>query len=69
MQVQADDRTLGAAKVLALREPSGTGVRVDSGLFTGTVVGSDYDPMLAKVIAHGRDRADAIARLTPKRKS
>ena len=36
------------------------GVRVDSGLFAGTVVGSDYDPMLAKVIAHGDDRAAAL---------
>ncbi|MFE3546047.1 biotin carboxylase N-terminal domain-containing protein [Nocardia sp. NPDC059177] len=39
------------------------GVRVDSGLLEGTVVGSDYDPMLSKVIAYGDTRADAIARL------
>ncbi len=49
--------------VHALAEPAGDGVRVDSGLRTGTVVGSDYDPMLMKVIAHGSDRAEAIARL------
>ncbi len=47
--------------VVGLREP--LGVRVDSGLRTGTVVGADYDPMLAKVIAHGSDRSDAIRRL------
>jgi acetyl-CoA/propionyl-CoA carboxylase biotin carboxyl carrier protein len=41
-------------------EPKGAGVRVDSGLSKGTVVGSDYDPMLAKVIAHGGDRAAAL---------
>jgi acetyl-CoA/propionyl-CoA carboxylase biotin carboxyl carrier protein len=62
--VYAEDPAHGflptGGQVLALREPSGTGVRVDSGLFTGTVVGSDYDPMLAKVIAHGADRAAAI---------
>ena len=40
-----------------LREPQATGIRVDSGCRAGTVVGSDYDPMLAKVIAHGADRA------------
>ncbi|MGU3437693.1 biotin carboxylase N-terminal domain-containing protein [Actinomycetes bacterium M1A6_2h] len=44
-------------------EPSGPGVRVDSGLRPGTVVGSDYDPMLAKVIAHSADRASALRKL------
>ena len=34
--------------------------RTDSGIYAGTVVGSDYDPMLAKVIAHGRDRDTAL---------
>ncbi|MFF0815703.1 acetyl/propionyl/methylcrotonyl-CoA carboxylase subunit alpha [Rhodococcus sp. NPDC003318] len=46
--------------VVDLAEPSGPGVRVDSGLRVGTVVGSDYDPMLSKVIAHGPDRAAAL---------
>ncbi|MFD5174927.1 biotin carboxylase N-terminal domain-containing protein [Nocardia sp. NPDC058379] len=49
--------------VLALAEPSGPGVRVDSGLSEGTVVGSDYDPMLSKVIARGTTRADALGAL------
>lgn len=49
--------------VLALREPSRPGVRVDSGLAPGTVVGSDYDPMLAKVIAHAVDRPTALREL------
>ncbi|WP_433659534.1 acetyl/propionyl/methylcrotonyl-CoA carboxylase subunit alpha [Nocardia sp. CA-128927] len=49
--------------VLDLSEPEGSGVRVDSGLRVGTVVGSDYDPMLSKVIAHGADRTAAIAKL------
>jgi acetyl-CoA/propionyl-CoA carboxylase biotin carboxyl carrier protein len=46
--------------VLEVINPSGAGVRVDSGIYAGTVVGSDYDPMLAKVIAHGTDRAEAL---------
>jgi acetyl-CoA/propionyl-CoA carboxylase, biotin carboxylase, biotin carboxyl carrier protein len=50
-------------RILALREPAGPGVRVDSGIAAGTVVGSDYDPMLAKVIAHGADRGEALRRL------
>ena len=36
---------------------------MDAGIAAGSVVGSDYDPMLAKVIAHGADRAEALARL------
>ena len=34
--------------------------RNDSGIYPGTVVGSDYDPMLAKVIVHGADRDAAL---------
>lgn len=49
--------------VLDLDEPEGPGVRVDSGLRIGTRVGSDYDPMLSKVIAHAGDRAAALAKL------
>ncbi|GHC62844.1 acetyl/propionyl/methylcrotonyl-CoA carboxylase subunit alpha [Streptomyces cinnamoneus] len=52
-----------AGTVLALREPAGEGVRVDSGLTEGAEVGTAYDPMLAKVIAHGPDRATALRRL------
>ncbi|RDG36733.1 acetyl/propionyl/methylcrotonyl-CoA carboxylase subunit alpha [Streptomyces corynorhini] len=49
--------------VLALREADGAGVRTDSGLDEGTEVGSRYDPMLAKIIAHGPDRPTALRRL------
>lgn len=52
-----------AGTVRSLREPRGEGVRVDSGLAQGTEVGTAYDPMLAKVIAHGPDRATALRRL------
>jgi acetyl-CoA/propionyl-CoA carboxylase biotin carboxyl carrier protein len=50
-------------RVLLLEEPSGEGVRVDSGLAPGVSVGSSYDPMLSKVIAYGPDRATALRRL------
>jgi acetyl-CoA/propionyl-CoA carboxylase biotin carboxyl carrier protein len=49
--------------VLSLKEPSGPGVRTDSGLTEGTEVGSLYDPMLSKVIAYGPDRATALRKL------
>jgi geranyl-CoA carboxylase alpha subunit len=39
------------------------GVRIDAGIVQGGKVTPHYDPMLAKVIAHGRDRVDAIRRL------
>jgi len=50
-----------AGRIVAYHEPAG--VRVDSGVALGTEVGTDYDPMLAKVVAHGADRAEALARL------
>ncbi|MCX5041582.1 acetyl/propionyl/methylcrotonyl-CoA carboxylase subunit alpha [Aldersonia sp. NBC_00410] len=67
VRVYAEDPARGflptGGTVAGLVEPSGTGVRVDSGIAVGTVVGSDYDPMLSKVIAHGPDRATALRRL------
>ena len=63
-RVYAEDPARGflptGGHVLDLVEPKGEGVRVDSGLLAGTDVGSDYDPMLAKVIAYGDDRAAAL---------
>nr|WP_067900032.1 acetyl/propionyl/methylcrotonyl-CoA carboxylase subunit alpha [Nocardia vaccinii] len=63
-RIYAEDPARGflptGGTVVDLVEPAGSGVRVDSGLRVGTVVGSDYDPMLAKVIAHGADRAAAL---------
>ncbi len=38
-------------------------VRTDAAIVTGSTVTADYDPMIAKVIAHGADRAQALARL------
>src|SRR6185369_3987308 len=50
-------------EVKTLREPSGPGIRVDSGIYEGWEVPIYYDPMIAKLVAYGRDRAEAIARL------
>ena len=43
--------------------PTGPGCRLDSGIEGGSVVSVNYDPMLAKVIAHGPTRAHAVRRL------
>ncbi|WP_413318712.1 biotin carboxylase N-terminal domain-containing protein [Agrococcus sp. 1P02AA] len=44
------------------RTPSGPGVRVDSGVVAGDVIGGNFDSMLAKLIVTGRDRAEALER-------
>ena len=49
--------------VQALQEPSGPGVRVDSGLYAGLQVPLFYDPLLSKLIVWGNTRTQAIARL------
>ena len=50
-------------KLATLEFPDGEGVRVDTGVEQGSVVSPYYDPMIAKVIAHGRDRGQALSRL------
>jgi acetyl-CoA/propionyl-CoA carboxylase biotin carboxyl carrier protein len=66
-RLYAEDPSRGflpqAGTVLGLLEPDGAGIRVDSSLTVGGVVGTDYDPMLAKVIAWGPDRDTARTRL------
>ena len=49
--------------ILAYEEPSGPGVRVDSGVREGDVISAHYDPMIAKIVVHAPDRAHAIARM------
>ncbi|MGH3436520.1 MAG: acetyl/propionyl/methylcrotonyl-CoA carboxylase subunit alpha [Sciscionella sp.] len=48
--------------VLALREPESR-LRVDSGIAAGAEISSDYDPMLAKYVAYGADRAESLRTL------
>jgi acetyl-CoA carboxylase, biotin carboxylase subunit len=50
-------------KIVQLREPSGPGVRLDSGVYQGWTVPLEYDPLLAKLVAWGPDRNSAIQRL------
>jgi acetyl-CoA/propionyl-CoA carboxylase biotin carboxyl carrier protein len=66
VRVYAEDPARGflptGGRVLALHEPTDL-LRVDSALVAGLVISSDYDPMLAKYIAHGPTRDDALRRL------
>ena len=52
-----------AGPLLLFREPRAPGVRVDTGFAEGDQVSVHYDPLLAKVIAHGETREQAIQRL------
>ena len=67
VRLNAEDAAEGFAPapgtVALFRMPTGPGIRVDTGIAAGEVIPSDYDSMVAKVIAWGRDRQEALARL------
>ena len=50
-------------KVTAYHAPGGLGVRMDSALYNGYSIPPYYDSLIGKLIVHGRDRAEALARL------
>lgn len=50
-------------KIIRLLQPSGPGIREDTGIYEGWIVPLDYDPMLSKLIAYAPDRRTAIARM------
>jgi len=50
-------------KIVYYREPTGPGVRIDSGVHQDSEVGIDYDPIMAKLIVWGEDRDMARARM------
>lgn len=49
--------------ITALHLPGGQGIRVDTGIYTGYRIPPYYDSMLAKLIVHGENRQDAIAKM------
>ena len=50
-------------KITAFHAPGGLGVRMDSALYTGYSIPPYYDSLIGKLIVHGRDRNEALARL------
>jgi acetyl-CoA carboxylase, biotin carboxylase subunit len=66
-RITAEDPFAGfvpaSGRIALVREPAGPGIRVDSALFSGMSVPSEYDSLLAKVIAYGSDREEAMARM------
>jgi len=67
VRLYAEDAEQGflpaTGRVAWLRWPTGDGIRVDSGIDEGDDITGRFDPMLAKVIASGRDRDEALDRL------
>jgi acetyl-CoA carboxylase, biotin carboxylase subunit len=55
--------TPSAGRITAFRVPGGPGVRVDTAAYSDAVISPYYDSLIAKLIVHGRDRAEAIARM------
>ena len=68
VRLYAEDAEAGflpaTGTIEVLHWPGGTGIRVDAGVDRGTEVGGRFDPLLAKIVAHGRDRIEALDRLT-----
>ena len=66
-RINAEDVAAGflpaPGRITAYREPSGPGVRVDSGVVAGSEITGLYDPMIAKLIVHGVDREHARMRM------
>ncbi|MGJ9422426.1 biotin carboxylase N-terminal domain-containing protein [Aeromicrobium sp. CF3.5] len=60
----ADDWAPQTGTLRTFDVPLTAGIRVDSAVETGSTVGIHYDAMVAKIIAHGSDRRDAIRRLS-----
>jgi acetyl/propionyl-CoA carboxylase alpha subunit/acetyl-CoA carboxylase carboxyltransferase component len=65
LNAEDPDRDFAPApgRISLLRLPSGPGVRVDTGVSEGDTIPADFDSMIAKVIAYGRTRDEALARL------
>jgi acetyl-CoA carboxylase, biotin carboxylase subunit len=67
VRVYAEDPTNNflpdIGRLVTYRKPSGPGVRIDDGFEEGMDIPIYYDPMIAKLITHGKDRQEAIQRM------
>jgi acetyl/propionyl-CoA carboxylase alpha subunit/acetyl-CoA carboxylase carboxyltransferase component len=65
LNAEDPDRDFAPApgRIARLVLPAGPGIRVDTGVSEGDVIPADFDSMIAKIIAYGRDRPEALGRL------
>jgi acetyl/propionyl-CoA carboxylase alpha subunit/acetyl-CoA carboxylase carboxyltransferase component len=65
LNAEDPDRDFAPApgRIVRLDLPAGPGIRVDTGVGVGDVIPADFDSMIAKIVAHGRDRGQALGRL------
>jgi acetyl-CoA carboxylase biotin carboxylase subunit len=56
--------TPSAGKITAFNTPGGTGVRVDTAAYAEGIIPPYYDSLIAKLITHGKDREESIARMS-----
>ena len=65
LNAEDPDRDFAPApgRIALLDLPAGPGIRVDTGVGAGDTIPADFDSMIAKIIAYGRDRSEAMARL------
>lgn len=56
--------TPSAGKITAFNAPGGTGVRVDTAAYAEAVIPPYYDSLIAKLVTHGKDRPEAISRMS-----
>ncbi len=65
LNAEDPDRDFAPApgRIALLELPSGPGIRVDTGVSEGDTIPADFDSMIAKIIAYGRTRDEALARL------
>jgi acetyl/propionyl-CoA carboxylase alpha subunit len=66
-RIYAENAALGYAPcpgpLILVQWPTGVGIRIDTGVRSGSVIGLDYDAMIAKLTVHGENRLDTISRL------
>ncbi|MEU7982433.1 carboxyl transferase domain-containing protein [Micromonospora sp. NPDC049081] len=65
LNAEDPDRDFAPApgRIARLDLPAGPGIRVDTGVSEGDTIPADFDSMIAKIIAYGRDRDEALGRL------
>ncbi|WP_039805125.1 ATP-binding protein [Nocardia araoensis] len=65
LNAEDPDRDFAPApgRIARLELPAGPGIRVDTGVSEGDTIPADFDSMIAKIIAYGRDRSEALGRL------